>query len=136
MLEKPIFATLGDMKYEDMIERRGEMVGMAGADGQSGGEAGKTLNQTIEMSLGREDLLTSALGGTLTMRIEFDNCRENEGPVTGGDRLEFELNAFGKPPMLKSSDLKRVKINNTKFDSQVIFKLCIGGSPNGGDKRN
>jgi len=90
----------------------------------------------MEKSLGREDLLTSALGGTLTMRIEYDNCRENEGPVPGGDRLEFELNAFGKPPLLKSTDLKRVKINNTKYDSMVTFKLCIGGSPNGGDRRN
>ena len=38
LLEKPIFAELGGLKYEQMLERRAEMVGMgAAADEQSGG---------------------------------------------------------------------------------------------------
>jgi hypothetical protein len=88
------------------------------------------LNQAIEKVCEEERMLQDFLGGegALTMRVEFDNCKENEGPIPGGDRLEFELNAFGKPPSLKSADLKRAKINNTKHDAMITFKMCVGGN--------
>jgi hypothetical protein len=106
-----------------------------GPQEQSGG-GGNTINANLEKNMVQEDVLSREIGGTLTLRIEYDNCRENEGPVPGGEKFEFELNAFGKPPTLRSSELKRVKINNTKFDSLVTLKLCIGGSPNGDRKHS
>lgn len=62
------------------------------------------------------------------MRMEFENCIEYEGSLQNGDLRTYELNSLGKPPMIKSKDLNRVKINNTNFDAAVTFKLCIGGS--------
>lgn len=67
------------------------------------------------------------------MRIEFDNCLKNEGPVS--DLREFEINAFGKPPQIITKNLNRIEINNTKFDAAVKFKLCLNsGAKNGGAK--
>lgn len=80
------------------------------------------------MAVLEEEALSQAIGGTLTMRMEYDNCKENVGATL--DHMEFELNSFGKPPMLKSSELKRARINNTKHDASVTFKLCVGGSEN------
>lgn len=62
------------------------------------------------------------------MRMEFENSIEYEGSLQNGDLRTYELNSLGKPPMITSKDLNRVKINNTNFDAAVTFKLCIGGS--------
>jgi hypothetical protein len=32
------------------------------------------------------------------MRMEFENCVENEGPLVDGDSREYEINTFGKVP--------------------------------------
>ena len=64
------------------------------------------------------------------MRMEFDNCVENEGPLVGGDSREFEINTFGKVPQFKTKNLNRVTINNLKHDSVINFKLCMGQASN------
>ncbi len=38
------------------------------------------------------------LNSGLVMRMEFENCVENEGPLVGGDSREYEINTFGKVP--------------------------------------
>lgn len=62
--------------------------------------------------------------------MEYDNCVENEGPLIGGDAQEYEINTFGKVPLLKSKNLNRLTINNLKHDSVINFKLCIGQASN------
>jgi hypothetical protein len=66
------------------------------------------------------------LNSGLVMRIEFENCVENEGPLIGGDSREYEINTFGKVPQIKTKNLNRVTINNLKHDSVISFKLCMG----------
>ena len=66
----------------------------------------------------------------LVIRMEFDNCVENEGPLVGGDSREFEINTFGKVPQFKTKNLNRVTINNLKHDSVINFKLCMGQASN------
>ncbi len=60
------------------------------------------------------------------MRMEFDNCVEYEGPLPDGDSKEFEINTFGKLPIISSRNLNRLTINNLKHDSVIKFKLCMG----------
>ena len=67
-----------------------------------------------------------SINSGLVMRMEFDNCIENEGPLVGGDSREFEINTFGKIPQVSSKNLNRVTINNLKYDSIIHFKLCMG----------
>jgi hypothetical protein len=59
------------------------------------------------------------------MRVEFDNCKENEGPVEG-DCKDFAINSFGKSSQQISKDLNRFSINSYKIDGLVTFKLCFG----------
>ena len=66
------------------------------------------------------------LNSGLVMRMEFENCVENEGPLIGGDSREYEINTFGKVPQIKTKNLNRVTINNLKHDSVISFKLCMG----------
>ena len=51
-----------------------------------------------------------SINSGLVMRMEFDNCIENEGPLVGGDSREFEINTFGKIPQISSKNLNRVTI--------------------------
>jgi hypothetical protein len=66
------------------------------------------------------------LNSGLVMRMEFDNCVEYEGPLPDGDSREFEINTFGKLPIITSKNLNRITINNLKYDSVIKFKLCMG----------
>ena len=59
------------------------------------------------------------------MRVDFDNCKENEGPVEG-DRKDFDINQFGKVSKALSKNLNKFQINNYKHDAKVTFKLCLG----------
>jgi hypothetical protein len=70
------------------------------------------------------------LNSGLVMRMEFENCVENEGPLMGGDSREYEINTFGKVPQIKTKNLNRVTINNLKHDSVISFKLCMGQASN------
>ena len=49
------------------------------------------------------------------MRVEFDNCKENEGPVEG-DCKDFPINSFGKTSQQVTKELNRFTINNYKID--------------------
>jgi hypothetical protein len=72
------------------------------------------------------DKMLSSLNSGLVMRMEYENCVENEGPLLGGDFKEFEINTYGKVPQVSSKDLNRVTINNLGHDSVIKFKLCAG----------
>jgi len=68
---------------------------------------------------------SSVLPNGLMMRVEFDNCKENEGPVEG-DCKDFPINSFGKTSQQVTKELNRFTINNYKIDGLVTFKLCLG----------
>ena len=70
---------------------------------------------------------SAVLPNGLMMRVEFDNCKENEGPVEG-DCKDFAINSYGKSSQQISKDLNRFTINNCKVDGLVTFKLCLGQS--------
>ena len=80
-----------------------------------------------QQSGGQQEKEEESDGGGLLFRVEFDNCIEYEGPIPGGDRRDYDLNKYGKPRQLTSKNLNKVKINNTRYDAEFRFKLCIGG---------
>jgi hypothetical protein len=97
---------------------------------EQGGSAIPTVAQPGSLNQHMLDAAFSdqklSLNSGLVMRLEYDNCVENEGPLVGGDSREFEINSFGKVRQVSSKNLNRITINNLKHDAVINFKLCMG----------